>query len=212
MGFHGCAQLAPRCAPHTAVMQTLHRDPAETATEIPVDVEPSQEAGTDPAFLDRVGQALEVLLDHLPVPDRWRATALRMGRSMCVSVGTSALSATVLAVLAVGFGMAAGTANVLATICGIGPSYAYNRRWAWRRTGRGDLWREVVPFWVLSLSGLVLSTAVVAAVSSWGAGWPDMVRAVALPAANIAVFGALWLVQFVLLDRVLFADPGAVGG
>jgi putative flippase GtrA len=192
-------------------METLHRDPVEPV-EPAADRPPTRPPSDGPAFLDRVGRGLEVLLDHLPVPERWRATALRMGRSMCVSVGTSALSATVLAVLAVGFGMAAGTANVLATICGIGPSYAYNRRWAWRRSGRGDLWREVVPFWVLSLSGLVLSTAAVAAVSSWGADWPDAVRAVALPAANIAVFGALWLVQFVVLDRVLFAGPEALGG
>lgn len=161
---------------------------------------------------DPVGGALEALLDGMPVPAAWRQTASTMSRSMCVSIGTSALSAVVLAVLAVGFGMAAGTANVIATLCGIGPSYAYNRRWAWKRTGRGSLWREVVPFWILCLCGLVLSTAAVDAVSAWGAAWPGVVRAVALPAANVAAFGVLWLVQFTILDRVLFAGPEALGG
>jgi putative flippase GtrA len=181
-------------------MQTMQPEPVPPTRS-------DEPGGTDP-----VGRALEALLDRLPVPASWRRTVSTMSRSMCVSIGTSALSATVLAVLAVGFGVAAGTANVIATLCGIGPSYAYNRRWAWKRTGRGNLWREVVPFWILCLCGLVLSTAAVDVVSSWGAAWPDAVRAVALPAANVAAFGVLWLAQFAFLDRVLFARPEALGG
>jgi putative flippase GtrA len=50
-------------------------------------------------------------------------------------------------------------ANVLATAVGTVRSYVLNRRWVWGRDGASDLWREVVPFWIPSFSGLVLSTA-----------------------------------------------------
>jgi putative flippase GtrA len=132
----------------------------------------------------------------------------RMARSMAVSVATTALSAAVLVALTSGaVGIAAGTANVVATLCGIGPSLAWNRRYEWRRPGRGDLRREVLPFWGLSLTGLVLSTVAVDRVASATASWSDAVRTVALPATNVAVFASLWLVQFAILDRLVFAGP-----
>ena len=57
--------------------------------------------------------------------------------------------------LALGAGVPAGSANVIAVCCGIVPSYFANRHWVWGRAGRSDFVREVVPFWVLSLAGLV---------------------------------------------------------
>jgi putative flippase GtrA len=125
---------------------------------------------------------------------------------MSVSVGTTVLSAAVLVLLSIGAGVPAGTANVIAVLCGIGPSYVFNRRWSWGRDGRGDLTREVVPFWVLSIVGLVVSTIAVARVAAIAATWPATARSVALPAANTAVFGVLWVAQFALLDRVIFRD------
>jgi putative flippase GtrA len=133
------------------------------------------------------------------------ATIIRALRCLSVSVGTTVLSAAVLVALAVGFGMPAGTASLVANVCGIPPSYLWNRRWVWRRTGRGDLAREVVPFWMLSLVGLVVSMWFVAYVGTMTAALPAAGRAVALPAANVGVFATLWLAQFVILDRVIFS-------
>jgi putative flippase GtrA len=93
---------------------------------------------------------------------------------------------------------------VIAVCCGIGPSYFANRHWVWGRSGRGDLVHEILPFWVLSLAGLVVSTMAVSLVASAGVSWSTSRRALALPLANLSVFGALWLVQFALLDKVLF--------
>jgi putative flippase GtrA len=125
---------------------------------------------------------------------------------LSVSVGTTALSAVILVLLTMGAGVPAGTANVIAVLCGIGPSYVGNRQWVWRRDGHGDVAREVVPFWAMSLLGLVLSTFAVARIGHVAASWSATDRAVALPAANLGTFAALWVVQFVVLDRVIFRD------
>src|SRR5262249_9407388 len=137
---------------------------------------------------------------------RERAMTLvqRIARCFSVSVGTTLLSAAVLVALTVGAGVPAGTANVIAVCCGIAPSYLANRRWVWQRTGRGAFNREVAPFWLMNLLGLALSTVAVARVATVTAHWSSSARAIALPLANVAVFGALWIVQFVVLDRVVF--------
>jgi len=133
---------------------------------------------------------------------------VRVARCLCVSVGTTLLSAAVLLALALGFGVSAGIANLIAVCCGIVPSYVANRRWVWNRPGRGSLTREVLPFWALSLTGLAVSTVAVARVSSATAAWSAASRALVFPVANVSVFVALWVVQFVVLDRVIFRHRG----
>ena len=145
-----------------------------------------------------------------PTPRTRSALVQRMSRCLVVSVGTTLLSAAVLVALTLGAGVPAGMSNVIAVCCGTVPSYFANRSWVWAKTGRSSLVREVAPFWVLSLAGLAISTIAVAWVASFTSGWSTSLRAIALPAANLSVFGALWIVQFVLLDRVLFADPTRV--
>ncbi len=130
--------------------------------------------------------------------------ALRAARCLAVSIGTTLLSAVILVTLALGIGMRAGLANVIAVVCGIVPSYLGNRRWVWGRGGHSSLRREVAPFWALSLAGLAASTFAVDRVGTLAAHWSGVARVVALPTANLAVFGALWIVQFVVLDRVIF--------
>ena len=125
---------------------------------------------------------------------------------MVVSIGTTILSTTILIVLAVGMGVRAGAANFIAVTAGIVPSYLGNRYWVWRRSGKASVSREVAPFWALSIAGLLLSTFIVDWVGAVTAQWTSLERSIALPAANLAVFGALWVVQFVVLDRYIFHD------
>jgi len=128
----------------------------------------------------------------------------RLACSLGVSILTTAVSTIVLVVLAIGVGVGAGAANAIGVVCGIPLSYVGNRRWVWRRQGRSAIAREVVPFWTMSLLGLLASTAVVGRVGAATAALPTSWRAVILPLANAATFGALWVVQFALLDRVVF--------
>ena len=96
-------------------------------------------------------------------------------------------------------------ANVLATI----PSYWLNRRWVWGKGGKSHFWREIAPFWILSFVGLAFSSVAV-----WLAG--DLARshdlshaatAVLVNAANLLSFGILWIVKFVIYNKLFHIDP-----
>ncbi len=129
---------------------------------------------------------------------------------MVVSIGTTVLSTTILIALAVGAGMRAGVANAIAVTCGILPSHLANRWWAWGRRGKASVTREVAPFWALSVAGLLLSTFLVDWVGALTAHWSALARSIALPTANLTVFGVLWVIQFFVLDRFIFHDRAHV--
>jgi putative flippase GtrA len=137
------------------------------------------------------------IIDRIPVG--------RMLRCGAASIATTLLSLSVLAFL-VTFGVGAARANILATLVGIGPSYALNRRWAWAGRSDGHRWRELLPFWVLSITGLVLSTIAVHVADGFAArhGLTSSIRTGFLLSANLGTFGLLWLVQFAILDRLVF--------
>ncbi len=127
-------------------------------------------------------------------------------RYASVSLVATATSLSVLGVLVSTTTIPAGVANVLATAVGTVPSFELNRRWVWRRTGRRSVRAEVVPFWLLSLTGLAASTVAVSVAAGWAAstGLDGAARTAAIEAANVAAWGSLWVAQFVILDRILF--------
>ncbi len=128
---------------------------------------------------------------------------------MGVSVITTVISLTTLAAATVGLGLAAWMANVLATAVATVPSYHLNRRWTWGKRDASDLWREIMPFWVLSFAGLVLSTIAVGLTDAWTRGahlGSPVLHTGLLLGAHLSGFGLLWIAQFMLLDRVLFTD------
>ena len=130
-----------------------------------------------------------------------------------VSIVATLTGMTVLGVLVSTTSMPAALANVIATAVGTVPSFELNRRWVWRKTGKRSLGGEVAPFWVLSFAGLALSTLAVGAAATWAAhaGVGAATRTLVIEAANVAAFGSLWIVQFLILDRILFrATPAPV--
>lgn len=132
---------------------------------------------------------------------------VRALRCLAVSGATTALSSLVLVGLAIGLGVPGGAANFVAFCCGVPVSYVGNRRWVWHRRGHSDPVREIGAFWVLNLAGLVVSTLAVSAAGALTASWPASWRAVVLPATSVAALGVLWVVQFALMDRVIFRTP-----
>ncbi|MCU1345649.1 MAG: hypothetical protein JWL70_1915 [Acidimicrobiia bacterium] len=135
---------------------------------------------------------------------RW-SQWLRYGAVSAIATGTSL---TVLGVLVATRTTSAGWANVIATTVGMVPSFEFNRRWVWRRHGAPSVATEVAPFAVLSLCGLVLSTLAVRGGAAWadGADLTAAMRTFTVEGANLVAFGSLWVLQFLVLDRLLFSS------
>jgi putative flippase GtrA len=142
-----------------------------------------------------------------PSGHAWRARLIDLVRYAAVSAISTTVGLTSLALLVVVGHWPAGWANLVGTGLGTIPSFELNRRWVWRRNDRRSLSREVVPFCLLCLVELVASSLAVHAVAGWTArqGWPSGVRTATDLLASVATYGALWVVQYVVLDRALFA-------
>jgi putative flippase GtrA len=133
----------------------------------------------------------------------------RLVRYAAVSAVATVTSLTVLGLTVGVLGLAAVWSNVIATAIGTVPSFELNRRWVWTPTGGRRWLGQVIPFCALAFAGLVISTVAVGIASSHTTGWSRLGHTVAVEGANIAAYGALWVIQYFLLDRVLFRSTGA---
>lgn len=99
------------------------------------------------------------------------------------------------------------TSNIVAVCVSAVPSYYLNRAWAWGKTGKSHLMKEILPFWSLALLGLVFST--------WAADFAEstapsitsseLMARLVVNGAALAAFGVLWVGKFFVFNRVLFA-------
>ncbi|MGH2717863.1 MAG: GtrA family protein [Actinomycetota bacterium] len=139
---------------------------------------------------------------------RYRAHIVRLLRYASVSVISTATSLTVLGILVGLVNAPAGWSNAIATTIATVPSFELNRRWVWSYKGQRMVFRQVVPFFVLSLTGLGLSTLNVSLAGQWATHHhvDRLLRTGLLGFTNVATFGLLWVFQYVLCDRVLFRN------
>jgi putative flippase GtrA len=105
--------------------------------------------------------------------------------------------------------MPAVAANVVANVVATVPSYVLNRRWVWGKGGKSDPWREVVPFWVLSFIGLAFSSFAVWIADSVAkhVGLHHAGTTLLVNAANLASYGVLWVVKFLVYEKIFHLDP-----
>jgi putative flippase GtrA len=125
-----------------------------------------------------------------------------------VSVISVAVSQVALLIFLGFLSWTARSANVAAATIGSVPSYYLNRTWAWGKRGRSHLWKEIVPFWVLAFIGLAFST--------WSADFAETVAlnhhfhhatlTITVMAAALGAFGVLWIVKFILFNKVIFVQ------
>ena len=131
----------------------------------------------------------------------------KLVRYSLVSVVSVAVSQVVLFLAQ--FLWTARTSNIVAVCVSAIPSYWLNRAWAWGKTGKSHLMKEIVPFWGMALLGLILSTWSVDFAESHAASITasDLGQKLIVNLAALAAFGVLWVGKFVILNRVLFAHP-----
>jgi putative flippase GtrA len=132
----------------------------------------------------------------------------RLVRYGAVSIITSSVVMGVLGLLVGVVNAPAGWSNVAATCVGIALSFELNRRWAWAGRTQGRTASQVVSFTVINLSGLVLSTVAVhnVALLATQHHLTRLGRTGVVESVNIAAWGALWLIQFLILDRFVFRE------
>lgn len=98
--------------------------------------------------------------------------------------------------------------NFIASVISIPPSYWLNRKWAWGKSGKGHLWQEVIPFWVIALAGLFISTIAVYYAAKYGNYLTKSrhITTIFVAGTNFVTYGVLWLLRFFLLNKYLFKE------
>ncbi len=133
-----------------------------------------------------------------------RLARYALGSLICLAVSELVLLVLVLA------GVSGWQASVAGSVAGIVPGYPLNRAWTFGRRGRSHPWREGLPYWASTLTGTVVAAALVALADPWAetvsAGATG--RALLDAGAFLGAYGAVWLVKFAFLDRLLFR-PGS---
>jgi putative flippase GtrA len=113
------------------------------------------------------------------------------------------LGQSLILLFATGLGWSWGWANVTAVTISTLPTYYLSRAWVWQKHGKSSLYAEIIPFWVMSFLGLLLSTLVVVWLENQ---YPD--QPILANVGNVIGFGVLWLAKFFILDRLLFKVTG----
>ena len=127
-----------------------------------------------------------------------------------VSAISVVIGETCLVIFQLVLGMSPGWANLAAAAVATFPSYELNRTWAWGKSDKSHLWKEVVPFWALAFVGLALSE-----VTAIGAGnyadhrhWTHNGRGLLVAVVVLATYGVLWIGKFVIINKLLFVHHG----
>lgn len=153
------------------------------------------------------------LLERLQTPE-----GQKLFRYSMVSVIAVAVSTVVLVICSGLIGWSAVVSNTVATAVATIPSYELNRKWAWGKTGRGHLMKEVVPFWALSFISWAFSTVCVDVMEHFARHhhYSHFLRTGTVTVTAVAAFGVLWIVKFIIINKLLFVHgekvPEALDG
>lgn len=137
---------------------------------------------------------------------------VKLFRYVMGSVITTAVSFGVLTLAYGVVGWSAVPSTVLANVVATIPGYWLNRTWTWGKAGRSDPWREVIPFWVLSLLGIAISmgTAAEAEQLARAHHLGHLVAIVAVDGANLAAWSIIFVGKYLIFERLFQAAGAAV--
>ena len=128
-------------------------------------------------------------------------------------IATAAGQLTFLGVYASGL---AGTrvSTVVAFLVAAVPNYWFSRHWAWRRRGRPDLLRELLPYLATILVNLVVATQTTSWAEAHVLALTDnhLLRVVAVTLTYAATYGVLFVAKFLVFEYLLFGERRRVPG
>jgi putative flippase GtrA len=160
-----------------------------------------------------MGRRLRVIGQRL-----WRWLWSPTGRvAVRYSIASAISLAISLTVLFIAYGVfrvaSAVVCNLIAAAVAAVPSYYLNRNWAWRRSGRSHLWKEVIPFWVLAFVGLGLSLGAVDLAEAMGRalGESHLMVSLMVEAASFLAYAVVWVGKFVIFNTLMFVDRSSTG-
>jgi putative flippase GtrA len=159
-----------------------------------------------------VAGAIATLLSRLPLISRLRSPlGVKLFRYSMASVVAVIVSVICLIVFNGALGITAWIASTLATAIGAVPSYEMNRKWAWGKSGRSHLAKEVLPFWALAFLGWGFSTWCVNLTDTYNrhnhVGHLAATTFVAF--VYVAAFGVLWVAKFIIFEKWMFGPRKA---
>ena len=124
-------------------------------------------------------------------------------------ISTVVSQVTLLLVFGVFHLMSEVPANIVANVVATVPSYSLNRRWVWGKSGKSHFWRRSCPSGSCPSSGWPSR--------AWPSGSPvtfarshDLSHggtALLVNLANLLTFGILWIVKFVIYNKLFHVDP-----
>jgi len=91
-------------------------------------------------------------------------------------------------------------ANLVATV----PSYYLNRTWAWGKTGRSHVRKEVIPFACMSLLGIAVSIVGASVARHIGKvhHFTHAEQTLIVLIANLASFGVFWIAKLLVFNKL----------
>jgi putative flippase GtrA len=130
----------------------------------------------------------------------------KLFRYSMASVVAVIVSTTCLVIFDGLIGMSAVVASTLATSIAAVPSYEMNRKWAWGKTGRSHLLKEVVPFWTIAFISWGVSTICVRLMENYSKGhhFSHLSQTIAVTVVYVGAFGVLWVVKFIIFNKLMF--------
>jgi putative flippase GtrA len=100
-------------------------------------------------------------------------------------------------------GWSGGPANFLAAVIVAFPAYLMSRWWVWQLDGKPSVRGEILPFWLISLLGLVVSTATSAgADAAFDDPW-------LISVGSLVGYVVAWVLKFFVLDRLFTASASS---
>lgn len=102
-------------------------------------------------------------------------------------------------------------ANTVGAVVATPASYELNRKWAWGKHGKSHLWKEVAPFWGLTLLGYLGSTGTVQLADEMCKNHHiiGLTRSLAIMGASLFAYGVVWVVKFFVFQHLVFGKRGA---